>query len=505
MKGKTKKLILSVISMLYLTGISAQIQFEKRIELELKNGYENEVIHKSLLGYFVMESTADEEINNQVEVKYDLFDSNLELIKTASIQIPSKMRFAETYANDDNIYNIYKNKKGDFIITKIQIKDLNITKTTGIIPPKTQFQDMKILGSSAWFYAVIKNEPFIYRIDLESGKGKVIPVMSGSFSPKKIKMENYQLLEKSNELQIYLSKKIQKGVYKMDVIRVKENGELDKTFTLSDKNASIISSVSGNRLSENRIIYTGTYSKKVLGQSEGLFFCESVDDKTNYINYYNFLDLKDFLSYLPEKKQEKIEKKKKRKEDQGKQFSINYSIASHDIIELPDGYLFLGEAYYPTYRTEQYMTTQTVNGITSTVMHYRTIFDGYQYTHAILTKFSKQGELLWDVCFEMFPNNKPFQVKEFIDISEQTENSICMVFSTRNNVVSKIVDFNGNVLSDNKWDIIETGKETDKTRWTVSSSDYWFDNYFLVYGSQKIKDQQDKSKRKVFFVNKVGF
>ena len=199
--------LLLVFSTVFLIPLVSQIKNEKRIEFELRNGYGNEAIHKSSLGYFVLESTADKEINNQVEVKYDLYNSNLELIKTISVQIPENMRFSEKYYNDQHIYNIYKNKKGEFIITGIQIKDLSTTKTTGIMPPKTQLQDMKILGNSAWFYAIIKKEPFIYRVDLESGKAKIVQLLTTD-NPKNTIMENYQLLEKSKELLVFLNKKV---------------------------------------------------------------------------------------------------------------------------------------------------------------------------------------------------------------------------------------------------------------------------------------------------------
>ena len=47
--------------------------------------------------------------------------------------------------------------------------------------------------------------------------------------------------------------------------------------------------------------------------------------------------------------------------------------------------------------------------------------------------------------------------------------------------------------------------EYRKSNWTTSNADYWFDNNFLVYGSQRVKDTEDKTRRKVFFVNKISF
>jgi hypothetical protein len=503
MKKTFLKIFFFTWQLLILPLLFAQQINEKRIEFELKNGYENEKIFISSLGFFVMESTSEKEEPGVFEIKYDLFNCELELIKTEMVSIPAGMRFAKAFSNDSLIVNIYKNRKGQFLINRIRVNDLSITSTKGTIPPKMYFQDMKVLGNTAWFYAFIKRESFIYRINLSNGKGMVVPFNTGSYHPKKILMENFQLLDKSNELLVYINKKVRKNESITNIMRIRENGTLEKSIKLNEKNKNSISSISGFRISENKMIYTGTYSKR-MGLSEGIFFCETFDDQVNYIKFYNFLDLTDFLSYLPKKKQDKIEKKKNKKEAQGKEFVINYFIASHDIKELTDGYLFLGEAYYPTYRTEMYTTYQTVNGVSKPVTSYRDVFDGYQYTHAILAKYSLEGTMLWDVCFEMYPGEKPHSVKKYISFSELSENRLGMVFSSKGNIISKIVDLQGNVLSDKKWELIDTGKETEKAKWTVSNTEYWYGNNFLIFGIQKIKDKEAKSKRKVYFVNKIN-
>ena len=54
-------------------------------------------------------------------------------------------------------------------------------------------------------------------------------------------------------------------------------------------------------------------------------------------------------------------------------------------------------------------------------------------------------------------------------------------------------------------DYIKSSNENEKATYTTSGAEYWYDNYFLIYGSQSLKNQEDKSRRKVFFVNKVLF
>ncbi|PKP05248.1 MAG: hypothetical protein CVU11_00890 [Bacteroidetes bacterium HGW-Bacteroidetes-6] len=489
-----------VLFLLCLTAeLSAQLTYEKRIEFDLRDGYSGETIYESSKGFFLLESTANKLVDDQQEVKYDLYNQDLELEKTETVLIPKGMRFDEMYYNDDFVFNIYSNKKREFVIIKVDMQDVSISKTNGVLPAKAYMTDMKVLGDYAFFMARIKTTNFIYKVDLETGKGISIPISIAAYNPKKLYNENYQILEKSKEILSFTRAYPTKGQLELYMTRISEDGNIEAPLRLAGVADNNLVSVSGCRISENKLVITGTYAKKG-AMSEGLFFGEVEDGTVNYIRYYNFLDLKDFLSYLPEKKQAKIEKKKAKKEAVGKELTFDYFIADHDVVVLDDGYLFLGEAYYPTYRTETY-TTAGPNG--TTVTHTRTVFDGYQYTHAVLAKFSLEGELMWDVCFEMFPNYKPFYVKRFIAISSQTASQISMVFTVGKYIVTKIVDFDGGILSDKKEEIMGTGNESESTKRAFSNIDYWYGNYFLAYGSQVIKN--GKEKRKVYFVNKIGF
>jgi hypothetical protein len=219
--------------------------------------------------------------------------------------------------------------------------------------------------------------------------------------------------------------------------------------------------------------------------------------------------LDNFLSYLPERKQERLEKKKDRKEKKGKEFNIDYRILAHEVMPLEDGYLLLGEAYYPTYRTISYTTTTMVNGMVTTRLITQQVFDGYQYTHAMLSKFDKEGNLMWDEIFEMWNAYKPFHVKRFISIAEKNQNSLKLVFASRNKINAKSIDFGGSVILDSQSEEIQTTFTGDKTKASFSNLAYWYDNYFIAYGQQKIKNKEDandtKKKRKVFFISKIKF
>ena len=139
---------------------------------------------------------------------------------------------------------------------------------------------------------------------------------------------------------------------------------------------------------------------------------------------------------------------------------------------------------------------------------YVTVFDGYQYTHALVAKFSFDGKLLWDKTFEMWPRTKPYYVKRFISVKESDSQKIAMVFTSRSKIYSKEFNTDGTVTYEKSSEKIESNNDSDKTKWSLANLKFWYDDAFILYGSQKIKDKESskiKKKRKVYFISKFTF
>jgi hypothetical protein len=494
--------ILTISIIILPLTISAQLNLENRIEIELKDGYQNEMIFKSSSGYFIIEAEAIKSKNGLTEIKYDQYDGNLKKNGTASTQIAENLHQSLSYNDDTCIYRLYRSKD-DYLLLIVRISDLNIKKINGTLLRGIYVSEMGVVGSKAWFQGKVKRKSCIVQIDLNSGKSRISEFVEKRWN-KNTRIINFQMDPKTNELQVFLNSHLSNQQYKLTQVKVNHSCELCEDVQLTGTNDKIITSVSGYKISSDKTVYSGTYSNKSESRSIGLFFAGGNGDNLNFINYINFLDLKNFLSYMTERQQNKIEKKKARKKSEGKEFSINYYIASHDIIVLPDGYLLVGEAYYPTYHTTTYTTYSYSNGMSMPVTHVTTSFDGYRYTHAFVARFSENGKLIWDQCFEMNPFEKPFYVKKFIQVSQQ-QDEIGLVFASRSQLVSKVLNLDGTIQKDETRELILSGNENEKTVRTFSNADYWFGNNFLVYGTQKVINTDNKDKRRVFFVNKVTY
>jgi len=502
------KHLIILLSFLFVSNAFGQVEYLKRIEIELDNNYSSETLIEFNEKGIILQSKKEGKEGGNEEWKFEKYNTDLKKVGSKKILMDKKFFLDETFSNDDRHFALFKDRKSKFILSSLDVKTMDLTKTEGNLPKKSRITNMAVLGDYAYFKAYIKKEVFLYSVNWKTGKTNFIPIAISGYNSKDLRVLNFQILEEESEILLYvigLNKRDESDMY---VLKLNEFGKKVGSLNLTKRITENIADISAYKLSDKQYLFTGTYSKISISGSEGLFFCQVTNSKVDFIEFYNFLDLDEFLSYLPEKKEKKIEKKKARKEAKGKELKINYRIADHDIIDIEDGFIFVGEAYYPTYRSESYTTYSTVNGVSTPRTQYRSVFDGYQYTHAVVAKFNKKGEMLWDRTVEMYQTYKPFHVKRFLNISSEEDEALKLVYSSNYSIVSKYIDYNGKIVEGQESEEIKMGNDGDKAKWSSSDLSYWYDDFFIASGSQKIKNKEDKSvdrKRKVFFISKVKY
>lgn len=504
-KMRLFKIITLIIIATASSQIMAQLKTEHRVEIELNNGYSNEHIFKSVQGYFVIQSEANKPTQKIKETRYDLYDQALRKVKSTSIYVPEDLKLSIDFNDDNNkLYQLFYNKTGEFILYSLEINLLQIDSVKGKLPKNVVPVNMKIVNAKAWLRALLKKQNCIVQIDMQTGN-TLISEQIEKEAGKTAQIINYQFSPVSGELLVFVNKYIKKGVCELSQMTVNKSCELCNQIQLTGTGDKLISSVSGCRTAENEMVYTGTYSRSYAGNSEGVFFAKTINDKMSYIKYTNFLDMKNFMENRSEFTRKLTEKIKTMYKKKGKEYSINYNVITHDIVITPKGYLLIGEVFKPTYMTTQTPVTTYINGMVSTSYRISTTFTGYQYTHAFVAGFSGDGDLVWDQLFEMSPVEKPYTPKQFVRVSEQTDSHITLMYTSGALIASKNINFDGVVEKQTSFDYLKPENANEKSSFTSSGAQYWYDNYFLIYGSQSIRNKEDKSHRKVFYVNKVMF
>ncbi len=495
-----KLLIICVILSSYSSF--GQLTYEKRLEFELKDGYGGETISDFGSDGMILRSQNTENVNGKKEIKFDSYSTDLEVEESVTFMIEDDYYISKTVRTENRIHTIFRTKKGDYKVHTIRAGSLEQHTASFMLPRTVVIKSSLVVGTTVYFNTQNKKLFEMYAIDWTNGEVKVIPIRIDGFKWNRMRSLNMQTVEGAEEAILFLRAFVSKKEADIYAMHFDGKGNLMRKYRIKEPEGKNFIGFTTSKIGEDHYILSGTFSSGSVNTSEGLFFAELENEKLNYTEFYNFIDLQNFFTYLSEKSQEKIEKKKEKKANRGQELKVNYFIAEHKVIVLDDGYLFLGEAYYPTYRTEYYTTV--VNG--QTVTRTRQVFDGYQYTHAVLAKFNKSGQMQWDQIFEMYPSYKPMSVKRFIQIAEGAQDALNLVFSNRSTIVSKSFSYDGEVIYDKTSEPIETNLEGDQTKRSFSNISYWYDTYFLAYGSQVIKNkEEDKKKRKVYFISKIKF
>lgn len=174
----------------------------------------------------------------------------------------------------------------------------------------------------------------------------------------------------------------------------------------------------------------------------------------------------------------------------------------HDVIEHDSLFYFIGEGFYEDY----HMVTNTYYdyyGRPVPVTY--SVFDGYRYFNAFISCYNEKGDKIWDNGMEIF-NILTFDLKKRV-IAYFTGNETVLAYNHNGNISAKIIR-GSEVVEGVEHYPVETTFVNDKIiEDTKSNIVPWYDNYFIAYGFQTIRNNSliKNNKRTVFYINKVSF
>jgi hypothetical protein len=445
----------------------------------------------------------------------------------------------------NNLYVLLKErgKTADFEIVMVDVKGGAITSAGGKIPGNAAINDFKvingyaylggrtmpttgqILGRTCFIYglfcipvffgaAEIKYQPVLVMTDVSSQKSlPIVLKYKGSAAVMDLSSD-----EKTRNAQAVISSRPDKKTTRMEIKEFAGN-DISGNLPVYPKNKNeLLTGRFMNLSGASDKLLIGTYSvpvenksfgekvSRALGKTayipnaNGMYIAKFSGDEQEYIQYYPFSKFESFWKKIKSTQTSGSNKNNKKKKDV-KESKVNYQLLVHNVIEKNNEYVMVAEAYYPEYHTEYYTTTDA-NG--RVVTQSRTVFDGYRYTHAIVAGFNKDGEKIWDNSFEIW-DILTYNLKERVRVLFEGDN-IVLAYSNGGAIMSKVIS--GNQIVDRKQVTkIETAYSDDKVRSNWGSDmEFWYDNFFLTWGYQRIKSSEaNKKKRNVFYFNKIAF
>lgn len=416
------------------------------------------------------------EDNTNLAIKQ--LDTNLENKNTWKITTEKRTTLhGAIYAEDLGVIVVMmKQSRTEYVMHTIEVDSKKKKATTLSVPKGTWLSNMVLNKDVIWFVASTKKTKFLFKCPIKSPR--LTPV-NLQFGQEKELISTLGVID-NKELFVgfdYGPKKHRE----FDIAILNSDGKIKiKSLLGSLESTDRQLFIDGNvtALGEDDYAITGLYNKKRRGIGNGVYFARFSDGKTRYMSKFDYSDFEHFYDYLSDKRREKIEGKIAKKKDKGKEVTINSMSIMHRAILTENGLVFIGEYYYPTYRTETYY----VNG----KMQTRTVFDGYQYTHGMAIGISNDGTKLFDHHIPMLVPYKPMVAQRFLRVVEDSTG--IKILHTSGRAVFSSVIMNGDI-GNNEWAVITDIPENQKEKWSASVGIYWYENHFFILEQQKIKEK----------------
>ena len=474
--------------LLLSSSVSTGQTNQSRIEIDLKDNFEKINVLPLNETNLLVQSSSIKSSKGQTELKNDFYNDNLQLIDSKSILVKDRTQVLDTYQENGVNYSLIRNKRDYLAIITTDANNKSVKKIETTYTDDGYLSEMKVFNNKAIFKSTINKENKIIIIDLNTGELKEVSFKFEKFRKTDIKIEDFQVVD--NEILVFVNVKNSRKSSDLYIANIDLNGNQKNFYKITENIDEKLIRIAATKI-DNKYILTGTYSKTKSDASQGIFFGEVENQNLNFIKFYNFTDLSSFKDLLSEKEQKIIERKIEAANSKDKELMVNYLIKMHPINKIDDGYLFLGESYFPTY-----IVYSSGRG------GYHQQFDGYRYTHAIVAKFDNQGNLIWDNSLEIKPDYKPMKLVEFVTLD--TQNDVNLTFANLDEVSYKRINkTTGQTLVNKTTEIIESTFQADQVKKSMSKIDHWHNNYYIVYGNQTVSNKEIDRKRKIYFINKL--
>jgi hypothetical protein len=544
---------LALLLLLTIPSIT-NAQSKKRIEIELQENTDHHIIPLEKNGVLVMYKAEGK--GKGSDLVFELYDTDLKKENSTSSTLADQDAILIDYvANSEDVFMVYADAKSTAIHTfmkEFEIVNYNV-KTRTVRKFSAKFEDhiyykkmfvkngiVSVVGSMGLNpYQIIRRscfsslgciflmpmiaqkkysklKPTVHTFDFNK---KTISAKSATYLREKERSEmmSASMNDSTGDISLIAKTIISKKENKHTIHNFKE-GKFEKEINIKFPSGKEIVDARVTTF-DNRIVYGGTYSTKVsktnqvavsAGVAVGLIENgKSVFNTT--IPYNKFKNFKFAMSNL-EKKMAKKSKKKGLAES-----SMEMMMKYHPTVEQDGKYLFLAEVFFPTYRIEVY--TEMVNGRPQT--RTRRVFDGFQYQGGVVFAVSDKGEFLWENGVNVKDNNRYFSSNSYrYKFIEQGDGGIKLLYNDGKTLYTSTIYDGSTIIEGSKIPLSEEKEGNKKTKvqaknttdlaTTVSKNgvEYWYDNYFLSFGEQKITSKKEgkalgKNRKTVYYLEKV--
>ncbi|MES2731263.1 MAG: hypothetical protein V4714_05925 [Bacteroidota bacterium] len=421
------------------------------------------------------------------------YDTSLHEIWTQDFLINSMLVPLKMYHNSQYLFILLSEPESlDISVFRLSVETGEGEMVEGSLIANIEVSDFKVLENQAYIAGMVKNRPVVIAFSLFDKRPRVLPGLYGQNS----EINGLQIDELNRTVSVIMYATF-KNTCKLVAKTYSYEGKLlDEVAIKNEKDYSLVTGKI-SKVNPHERLLMGNYSIDCSPYSQGLYLAKFNNEEREFIHYFKFADFKNFFNYMKPASQERLKNRIIKKREKGKELRLHYRLLIHDIIQTDDQFILVAEAYYPQYRSGT--TNYALNG-----RYNDRIFDGYRFTHAIVCGFDKTGNLLWDNSFEIVDFSS-YELEEVVQVNVEKDRLV-LAYPQDGAIYTKVIKGSSILKNKENYKIL-TNFEHDKVVDTEPAKvAQWYNQYFLVWGFQKIgntRDQGVKLERDVFYLNKI--
>lgn len=487
-----------------------------RLEIPVKNDSEiYKVVPCSNNGVMIIYLSSETDKEGNMLWVTAMLDPSLKEIWRKSHPLPKGFVLEDALYANNHLVVFFHSPRGsaefNFRVLNVMIKEALLTEVKYSIPERSGLSHFGISNSFALAGLNNKNdESLLLRFDFNTKEIAAISSgISGSVVIESLNIDKetgvistiLRTTGSARKRAYYLVKTSSNGVRQSELALSKfgDNNMINTAFAYSIDAGSELIIGSYGRSSRTTVI-DGYESIGVA--STGFFSILIRNNQEVNSNFYDFTDFQNFYRYLRRPADLNTRRNTNRIDHPAGTLSIDHDLLAHEVFRWKNQYVFIAEAYYPEYRT---VTTMVYDYYGRPYPSSYSVFEGFKYLTTFVAGFDSTGAMKWNNDLEL-RNILSQNLKPRV-IAWEDSDGLVLSYTNDGKIASKLIDGGTTIDNISYTDIASLSPRDKVYRDENSSLEFWYNNYFLVYGYQNLRNsyQNDRNNKDVFYINKIAF
>jgi len=506
-----------LVLMTSVIPLAAQVNKPVRLEIPVKDDSEiYKVVPCDQNGVMIIYLSADTDESGNLIWITALLDRNLKEIWRKPVSLPRGFGLAEALYTNNHLVGFWYSLKGNddqnLRIVDIQVADTIKRESVFTVPERAELSHFGICEHFAMVGLNTKdNQSLFIRYDLRSGNiTSINQEIEGSVVIESMNINNESGVVSAILRTTGSAKK--RGYY---LVKTDRNGQKISQLKLSKfDDSNMVNTAFAYKIDDRTDLIIGSYGRssrtksingyETTGVASTGFFSILIQDNIELNgSAYEFSDFQNFYRYLRRPSDLSMRRGTSKAEKGNKDYSLDYDLLAHDVFKWKDSYVFIAEAYYPEYRT---VTTMVYDYYGRPYPSTYSVFEGFRYLTTFVAGFDATGKMKWNNDLEL-QNMLSQELRQKVLAWEDTD-GLVLSYTNDAKIASKVLSDSLATGSSVSHTEIASLSQRDKVYSDANSNMvFWYNNYFLVYGYQNIRNsyQSSRNNKNVFYLNKVAF